>query len=199
MNPAFHQVIDSINQHNLKDPNKEPDEQGEPQAKEWLYSQRMSHVLNIFEPHASELLKIAAHGQHIERWRIPRSDYPMDRSGYKKWRLTLGQFHGERTAEIMSQAEYSTEDCQRVQDLILKKRLKRDIESQTLEDVVCLVFLQFYFSEFAAKHSEEKLITIVQKTWNKMSEKGHQAALKLPFSDDEMALLTKALAYTQSD
>lgn len=194
MTTPFEQVIKTIDHCNQQDPNKELDEQGRPHAKEWLYSQRMTHTLNQFAPETNELLKIAAHAQHIERWSIPRSDYPMDRSGYKKWRLALGQFHGDRSAQIMAEAGYSQEDCQRVNDLILKKQLKRDLDSQTLEDVVCLVFLQFYFSDFAEKHSEEKLIVIIQKTWKKMSKKGHKAALKLPFSPDQQALLGKALA-----
>ena len=78
--------------------------------------------------------------------------------------------------------------------LLKKEKLKSDEESQVLEDVICLVFLRYYFAEFAKQHDEAKLIDILQKTWRKMSEAGHQSALKLPLSDDEIALVTKALA-----
>ena len=34
--------------------------------------------------------------------------------------------------------------------IIRKENLKSNLDSQTLEDVACLVFLQYYFDEFAA-------------------------------------------------
>ncbi|MBR9998556.1 MAG: DUF4202 family protein, partial [Cyclobacteriaceae bacterium] len=54
-------------------------------------------------------------------------------------------------------------------------------ESQLLEDVVCLVFLENYFNEFAHLHEEDKLIRIIRKIWEKMSEKGHLEAFELQF------------------
>lgn len=178
---------------NLQDPNKEL-VNNEMVAKEWIYGIRMSACLKAFAPDATEVLQLAARSQHICRWKIPRADYPMDRSGYKKWRLDLAHMHGEIAGNIMIEQGYSSEEVERVKDLLLKRSLKRDAEVQTLEDVVCLVFLEFYFEEFAAKHDEAKLIDIVQKTWNKMSENGHAAALKLPLSDAMLQLVTKALA-----
>jgi hypothetical protein len=77
--------------------------------------------------------------------------------------------------------------------LISKRKLKTDLESKTLEDVICLVFLKYYFAGFAKKHDEEKIIDIVRKTWAKMTEDGHTAALKLPFGDVELSLVKKAL------
>lgn len=177
---------------NATDPNTEM-HNGQVIAKELLYSQRMTEQLQKFCPDASETLQLAARSQHICRWQIPRSDYPMDRQGYKKWRLDLAIFHGETAGKIMAEQGYDEESIQRVKDLLLKRSLKRDAEVQTLEDVVCLVFLEFYLDEFAAKHEEPKLIDIIQKTWNKMSEAGHAAALALPFSAPMLALVTKAL------
>ena len=83
--------------------------------------------------------------------------------------------------------------CIRDRFLLLKKQLKKDSETQALEDVICLVFLEFYFEPFAAKHTEEKVIDILRKTWRKMSEDGQAAALKLPLSADAIALVGKAL------
>lgn len=178
---------------NKQDPNTETVD-GIPVAKEWIYSQRMSARLTKFCLDASEELQLAARSQHICRWKIPRSDYPMDRAGYKKWRLDLAQMHGEIAGDIMASQGYQEATISRVKDLLLKRSLKRDEEVQVLENVICLVFIEFYLEEFAAKHDEEKLIDIIRKTWNKMSANGHTAALKLPLNDNMLALIGKALS-----
>lgn len=186
-------TLAAFDEANLQDPNTEIVE-GKPVAKEWIYAQRMSEHLHRFCENPSEVLQLAARSQHICRWKIPRSNYPMDKQGYKKWRLELAQFHGETAGEIMLTEGYDEITINRVKDLLLKRSLKRDDEVQALEDVICLVFIEFYLAEFASKHDEEKLIDIIRKTWNKMSEKGHAAALKLPLPDDMLALVGKALA-----
>ena len=178
---------------NAQDPNREM-VNGQAIAKELIYGQRMSEKLQSFCPEATIELQLAARSQHICRWKIPRNHYPMDRQGYKRWRLELAAFHGETAGKIMADNGYTNEAIQRVKDLLLKRSLKRDEEVQTLEDVVCLVFLEFYMEDFATKHDEAKLIDIIQKTWNKMSEKGHAAALKLPLSETIFTLVSKALS-----
>lgn len=177
---------------NQQDPHQEI-VNGQSVPKEWIYGQRMSEQLARFCPDAPITLQLAARCQHICRWKIPRSDYPMDRQGYKRWRSDLAQFHGETAAVIMHNKGYDEAAIQRVKDLLLKRGLKRDEEVQALEDVICLVFLEYYLEEFAAKHDEEKLIDIIRKTWNKMSPKGHEAALRLPLSEAMLQLVTKAL------
>lgn len=177
---------------NAQDPNTET-VNGQAFAKELIYGQRMTAQLHKFLANPSIELQLAARSQHICRWKIPRSQYPMDRQGYKKWRLDLAVFHGETAGDILLQNDYSLETVQRVKDLLLKRSLKRDDEVQALEDVICLVFLEFYLENFASKHDEAKLIDIIQKTWNKMSDAGHTAALKLPFSEAMLALVSKAL------
>jgi hypothetical protein len=163
-------------------------------SKELLYSQRMSKKLLQFDPEASEAMQIAARAQHICRWKISRNEYPMDRVGYLKWRETLKKMHAEITEEILGIVGYDSEFIERVSFLINKKLIKKDDGSQTIEDVICLVFLEFYFEEFATKHPDEKVIDILQKTWKKMSEKGHAEALKLNYSDSNLKLIKKALA-----
>ena len=177
---------------NQQDPHQEI-VNGQSVPKEWIYGQRMSEQLARFCPDASTTLQLATRCQHICRWKIPRSDYPMDRQGYKRWRSDLAQFHGETAAVIIHNKGYDEAAIQRVKDLLLKRGLKRDEEVQALEDVICLVFLEYYLEEFAAKHDEEKLIDIIRKTWNKMSPKGHEAALRLPLSEAMLQLVTKAL------
>lgn len=177
---------------NQQDPNHELIN-GQAVPKEWIYGQRMSERLAAFCPEPSIELQLAVRAQHICRWKIPRSDYPMDRQGYKRWRSDLAQFHGETAATIMLDNGYDEAATQRVKDLLLKRGLKRDEEVQTLEDVACLVFLEHYLEEFAAKHDEEKLVDIIRKTWNKMSPNGHEAALRLPLSEAMLTLVSKAL------
>lgn len=180
---------------NLQDPNTDIVD-GKPVAKEWIYAQRMSAQLHKFCAAPSEALQLAARSQHICRWKSPRSGYPMDKSGYKKWRLDLAQLHGDIAGDIMAAQGYDEPMIARVKDLLLKRSLKRDDEVQALEDVICLVFIEFYLEDFANKHDEEKLIDIIRKTWNKMSPKGHEAALKLPLSTAMLGLVGKALQAT---
>ncbi|TNJ42918.1 DUF4202 domain-containing protein [Tamlana fucoidanivorans] len=162
--------------------------------KELLYSQRMTRKLLQFEPNASKALQIAARAQHICRWKIARDEYPMDRVGYLKWRETLKKMHADLTADILKSVGYDDQFIDRVKAIILKKLIKKNEESQTLEDTICLVFLDYYFEEFADKHNDEKIIDILKKTWVKMSDKGHEAALKLPYSDKSLALVKQAIS-----
>lgn len=186
------QVLSAIDAENSQDPHQVVFD-GRSYAGEYLYGLRMSEQLSQLQPDASEHLQIACRAQHIKRWTIARTDYPMDRAGYKHWRTDLARFHGELTAKLMASAGYDQEDQARVSSLLQKKQLKRDAEAQTLEDVACLVFMRFYLDAFAAKHDDEKLIGIIHKTWLKMSEQGHAAALQIPFSPAMQALIGRAL------
>lgn len=191
--PRLQRVLTAIDKANAQDPNLTLVNDSEI-PNELLYGQRMSSCLEEYYPEASECLQIAARAQHIERWTSPRSDYPEGRSGYKKWRSQLALFHGQRAGELMKAEDYSDEEIERVKFLILKRQLKRDDETQALEDVACLVFLKYYFEPFVVKHTEEKIIDIVQKTWAKMSDFGQKSALKLPFPEKILKILQKSLA-----
>ncbi len=189
----FLQTLKDIDAINAEDPHLEVFD-GQTYPKELLYSQRMTAVLGELEPGASEMLQLAARSQHIKRWSIPRESFPMDRKGYLQWRSQLKKFHGELTGSIMAKNGYSTDEIARVDDLLNKRGLKTDPEAQTLEDVACLVFLKYYFDDFITQHDEEKLVSIIRKTWRKMSETGQQTALSLPLSSNGKALVQKALA-----
>jgi hypothetical protein len=179
---------------NSEDPNLEPNEAGELVPKEVLYAQRMTACLARVAPDAPEAVQLAARCQHIRRWSIPRADFPMTRPGYHQWRNTLKKYHAELAGQLLTQAGYEPDMIRRVQELVQKLRLKDDPEVQLLEDVICLVFLEYYFLPFAAQHPEEKVIEIVQKTWPKMTERGHALALQLPFTPEALVLVNKALA-----
>ena len=189
----FEIAIALIDKKNSEDPNLY-ESNGLTFPKELIYAQRMSQKLLQFKPNASKALQIAARAQHICRWKISRKEYPMDRVGYLKWRETLKKMHADITTDILNEVGYEDDFIKRVAILINKKLIKKNEESQIIEDVICLVFLGFYFEEFAAKHTDDKIIDILQKTWKKMSEEGHNEALKLKFSDKSLSLIKQALA-----
>jgi len=188
------QALDAIDAANAEDPNRERLADGSEVAKELLYSQRMSAWLTRFEPQASDALVIAARGQHICRWTSPRTNYPMDKAGYHRWRSDLQKFHAAKLGEILMAVGYDATTISRVQSLVRKERLKLDSEAQTLEDVICLVFLESYFADFSQEHDEAKLITILRKTWAKMSPRGQQTALELTLPNDLRQLVERAVA-----
>jgi len=188
----FAAVIADIDAANACDPNH-VEIDGRPEPAELVYGRRMSETLARMAPDASEHLRIAARGQHIERWTSPRTGYPQGRQGYLSWRKHLREFHARRVGEIMAAAGYHADDIARVGSLIRKERLKSEAAAQLLEDVVCVVFLEHYLVGFIGKTNEEKLIDILAKTWNKMSQLGHEHALKLSLSPAGAALLARAI------
>ena len=165
----------------------------DPHGKELPYAQRMTKWLGRLAPDASEPLQLAARSQHIRRWMVPRNTFPMDRTGYLAWRKSLYTFHAEQAGAILKEIGYDEATIERVQSLLKKQKLKADPEMQMLEDVICLVFLEHYFSEFAADKDEAKMIGIIRRTWVKMSSKGHDAALSLHFQPQDLELIKKAL------
>ena len=187
----YNQAIQLFDEYNKRDPEKSVSD-GREVAKNLLYAQRMTAKLEEFDPNASEYLRLAAHCQHIGRWEIPRNSYPMDRKGYLQWRSQLKLHHARIASEILLKLGYDETTVSRVKDLLMKKQLKQNAETQTLEDVICLVFLEYYFDDFAKGHEEEKVISILRKTIAKMSEKGITAAMELSLPDRTKKLIGKA-------
>jgi len=193
MNQQLTHAFDLFDQSNAEDPNSIlVDGQGQP--KELVFAERLTAAVLALEPDASEPLQLASRCQHIRRWEVPRNTQPMGRAGYLKWREGLKKFHAATSAKILREVGYSEEIIKRVQELNQKKNLKTDPDCQTLEDALCLVFLQYQFDALIADTDEEKMVNIVQKTWAKMSPRGHEAAKNLNFSAEGAAVLAKALA-----
>ena len=161
---------------------------------ETKYSQRMLATLQSFEANASEPLTLACYAQHVCRWKLARKDYPTGLNGYLTWRTDLAKLHADILADAMRVSGYDDTNIERASNIIQKKKLKKDPDAQTLEDVSCLVFLSYYFDSFANKHNDEKVIDIVQKTWGKMSDKAHQSALSIDLPIHLQRLVEKALA-----
>ena len=165
-------ALDLIDIANRADPSVED---GVPAA--LLYGQRMTAEMDRLFPQAPDLLRIAARGQHVERWLLPRADYPDGPEGYLAWRREQARRHGLRVGGIMAEAGYDSAAQARVGVLLRKEGLKRDPEVQALEDVICFVFLRWYFQAFAGKHTPDALLKIVEKTARKMSDAGRARVL----------------------
>ncbi len=203
MTNQLEQVLSAIDDINREDTNITLTN-GIEYPKELIYGQRMSICLAQYWPNSSELLQIAVRAQHIKRWHLKRNEYEAGKAGYYKWRIALGKFHAELAARIMIEQGYSEAQAEQTASIICKENLRDktssqlNIDSQTLEDVACLVFLEYYFDDFASKYLEQdneaKIIRIVQLTWKKMSENAHNIALKLTLPEHLSALVTKALS-----
>ncbi len=189
----FRVLIEHIDQLNRHDPNTEL-VQGIATPRELLYAQRLTAWVLRLNPEASEALRIAARGQHVQRWTIPRERYPRTRAGYLRWRETLKAFHATTVVELMRQAGYPDAMITRVQVLISKRQLQTDAETQTLEDALCLVFLETQLTELRQKTPDEKMKDVVRKTWHKMSPRAHDVARALPLREEDKAFLAKVLS-----
>jgi len=188
----FAAAIRRFEEANAGDPNRIETEGGS-LGRELVYSQWLTKWLLRLEPNASEQLRLAAKCQHLCRWEIARNAYPMTRAGYLQWREALKKLHARKTGEILRDVGYPEDIVLKVQELVLKKNFPHDPEGRVLEDALCLVFLEHQFAELAAKSADEKMISVLQKTWKKMTVCGRAAALQLSYSTHEKRLLEEAL------
>ena len=195
----YNKAVELIDAANSEDPNLEMVD-GKEIAKELIYGRRMSDMIDAYLPDADDVAKLAVRAQHIQRWKSPRKDYPMNRKGYHLWRTNLYKFHSETAANLLQQAGYEDDFIERVRLAIAKKALKTNADTQIVEDVAALVFLQFYMLDFYQKFSTEydkaKWIDIIQRTWKKMSPKAHEFALsgKIELPESLVPLIQEALA-----
>jgi hypothetical protein len=193
----FDKAIAGIDAANSADPNR-LEIGSETVPAELIYGRRMSEMLDRVYPDASEAVRIAARAQHIRRWEVPRSSYPMDRPGYLRWRKDLARKHAEWAGEILKTCDYDDAEISRIGALVRKENFRRDDEAQAIEDVASLVFLAHYAAEFAAKHEPEKVVAILVKTLGKMSEHGKAAALTLDLNEGVRKALNIAVAQAAS-
>lgn len=188
LNKAF-SLFDEYNRH---DPTVfEVGGHAEPSA--YFHATKLYDWVKRLDPNASEALLLASRSQHIGRWEVPRSTYPEGRVGYLQWRSDLSRFHAQKAADILNIVDYDRDTIDRVEMIILKRKLKIDTDVQTMEDALCLFFLEFQYDELIAKHPDEKIIHILRKTWGKMTDRGRKFALTLDFSKKGRLLLDKAL------
>ncbi|OGT02456.1 MAG: hypothetical protein A3F73_07600 [Gallionellales bacterium RIFCSPLOWO2_12_FULL_59_22] len=193
----YRAAIAAFDKANAEDTNKE-EAGGKEYPKELLYAQRMSAMLERYAPEASEAVKLAVRAQHIQRWKIPRNSYPLGRPGYLQWRTGLYKFHAETAGRIMQEAGYDNAMVERVKAIVSKQGLKVNPDTQQMEDVAGLVFIDHYLDGFAAQHpeyDEAKWVQIIRKTWQKMSPRAHEFALagKIRLPEALQPLILKAV------
>ncbi|EPS33628.1 hypothetical protein PDE_08590 [Penicillium oxalicum 114-2] len=160
------------------------------------YAQQMTFYLDRLDPSASDLLRLAIRAQHLRRWELPRTTYPATKPGYHAWRTELQRRQAALAEQICLESGYTAAQAERVGALVRKADLKRgDAETQTLEDVACLVFLDDQLDGFEGQlGDEEKMVGILRKSWGKMSARGREEALKIRMSEKGRELVGRALA-----
>jgi hypothetical protein len=196
-NSLYENTVALIDAANAEDPRMDSVD-GKPVPRELLYGQRMTEMIGRYAPEADDVMKLAVRGQHIQRWKTPRSSYPMTREGYLAWRTGLYKFHAEMVGQLMKQAGWDDASIERAKQAVGKRALKVNPDTQMLEDVTDLCFIEHYMLEFASQHaeySEEKWLDIIRKTWKKMSPRAHEFALsgKLKLPAPLVPLITKAV------
>ncbi|HZV55641.1 MAG TPA: DUF4202 domain-containing protein [Rhodocyclaceae bacterium] len=195
----FERAIALFDAANAEDPRMDKASDGTEVPRELLYSQRMTDMIGRYAPDASEAARLAVRAQHIQRWKSPRNSYPMDRTGYLQWRTNLYKFHADTAGRLMKEAGYDDETIEKVKTAVGKKGLKVNPDTQLLEDVTDLVFIEHYMLEFAGQkpdYSEEKWLEIIRKTWKKMSNAAHEFALagKIRLPEALVPLIVKAVS-----
>lgn len=166
---------------------------------EIVYVERVGRWIETLVAQPSAALVLAARAQHLERWVIPRSDFPTGRGGYFRWRKAVQKRQGERAAEILRAAGCDETLGARVATLVAKAAAADDAEGQALEDAACLVFLESELATFAHDHrdyTEEKFVDIVRKTWARMSPAGHAQARTIPLVPELARLVERATTDT---
>ncbi|RBQ11532.1 DUF4202 domain-containing protein [Pedobacter miscanthi] len=162
---------------------------------EYAYSLMLTDWVVSLQPASSEELLLASRSQHIGRWEIPRDNYPQGREHYLKWRKDLAAHHAEITSELMKKAGYDQPKISRVQEIILKKRIKQDVEVQIMENALCLIFLEYQYEDLRKKYINDpgKMVNILYKSLLKMDQHGHAVALLLNYGPEGKALLLRAV------
>ena len=190
--PRFKRAQQRLDEENSRDPNLVQAE-GVSGPRELIYTRWLMDWVRRLKPNPSEELLLAARGAHVCRWSIPRESYPMDRAGYLRWRQELKKLHASKCREILQEVGYAEDVIGKVLALVSKSAFPADPDSRTLEDALCLVFLERQFAELAQKSTDDKIINALQKTWKKMTPLAREHALKLPYGSREKELLNRAL------
>jgi hypothetical protein len=183
-----YRIYQAIDEVNATDPRDDP--------QELVYGKRMTETLEKYDPSASDVVKIACRGQHIARWLIRRSEFPEGKHGYLRWRKQLYAMHAKMMRELLeNDGGFSKQEIDKVCCLVGKEwDLKNDLEAAAVEDVAALLFLEHSFPPFTDKINErDKMVCIVEKTWQKMSPKAHQIALSMSMEKAQIEIVQRAL------
>ncbi len=189
----FATAIAAIDAGNADDPNLVTI-RGRTGPKEVLHAELVSEWVVRLRPGADEALLLAARGHHFRRWTVPRASAPAGRAGYLRWRKARQQDQARELGEVLTGAGYDAEAVQRVQALVRKENLARDPEVQTLEDALCLVFLETQLADVAARLEPEVLTRVLARTAAKMSDHGRAVIVDVPLDAGARGILDAALS-----
>ncbi|MDO5603957.1 MAG: DUF4202 domain-containing protein [Paracoccus sp. (in: a-proteobacteria)] len=164
MNELTDLAFARIDDINAADPGRDGD-----QPAALIYGRRMTAQQAALYPDAGAVLRIACRGQHIERWLLPRGDYPEGRAGYLAWRGEQGRRHGARIAAIMRDLGFAQAQADHAAAILRKEGIKRDPDAQALEDVACFTFMRHYMAPFSETRTPAEMARIVDRTARKMS------------------------------
>ena len=164
-------LFEKIEMLHSKDPVKVVFE-GEIKSRESVYSLRMVGKLEKLIEKPEYGLQIAARCHHFCRWEVDRGNFPKGKTGYYSWRNMVYKHQAEKAKELMLEENIPNDIQERVLKIIKKENIKNDSEVQLMEDIACLVFMEHYIEDFGKQHNEEKLVDIIRKTLQKMSDKG---------------------------
>ena len=104
----------------------------------------------------------------------------------------MHKLHATAIGEILTAVGYEPAFIVRVQNIVQKHNLRGDSDVQTLEDALCLVFLQTQLGDLRRNHGDEKVLEILLKTLKKMSDAAKEFALELELSESDRTLLEQA-------
>lgn len=189
----FEEAVQAFDGLNAEDPNR-VEVDGVLRPRQLVESERLSRWIARLAPDASEPLRLASRCQHLQRWQIPRNSYPDGRVGYLMWRKELSRFHANRAREVLASVGYDEATIESVCRIVLKRSLSADADTQTMEDALCLTFLEYDLADFAARHADDKVVEILQKTWGKMSPHGRELGLCIEMPPRVRSLVERALA-----
>lgn len=102
--------------------------------------------------------------------------------------------HAELAGEILASVGYDPSVIERVGNLIRKQNLGSDVETQTLEDVACLVFLESYSEAFFEEHDRATSQRVLRKTWRKMSPRARRVATTVDLAPAVARFLQETVA-----
>ena len=193
MDARLERAFAAIDAVNADDPNTLL-VRGQTRPKEQAHAELACEWVERLAPDAPDALRVAARAHHVQRWTIPRSEYPAGRSGYLRWRKSLQKHHGRIVREILTDQAWPTDEIDAVVALVTKRTLGRAPDAQTLEDAICLVFVETQLTDLSVRLDADHMVDVLRKTMKKMSARAIELAAALPQEEADRALISRAVA-----
>ena len=183
-------AVAAIDAANAEDPNRYDDGRGLALVQGELASRWADRLTD--SPAEPVVLAVRAH--HLKRWEIERSSYPEGRAGYLRWRRDNKAHQADSAGVILGALGYDRSTVQRVQELLRRKGLGSDPDTQLVEDSACLVFLETQFDAMVARLERDHLVRVVAKTLAKMSPEAVALTAEIELSDAAAGIVAQATA-----